>query len=317
MAKRIFVAGHRGLVGSALVRQIQKKNLGEPVLRTRQELDLLRADDVMQFFKSEKPDWVFLAAAKVGGIHGNNTYPYEFIYENLQIQNNVINAARTVGVEKFLFLGSSCIYPKLAPQPMQEEHLLSGKLEPTNEPYALAKIAGIKMCAALRREYGLNFYSVMPSNLFGPGDNYHPQNAHVIPMLLRRFHEARERGDRQVTVWGTGTPKREFLFSDDLAEACVFLMEKYNASDIGDFVNVGTGTDVTIRELAEEIKKVTGFQGELVFDTTKPDGTPRKLLDVSRMRELGWTSKTTLSQGLQVAYRDFVEKGLQNQKDGK
>jgi GDP-L-fucose synthase len=251
---------------------------------------------------------VLLAAAKVGGIVANNTYPADFIYQNLMVQCNVIHAAFSHGVKKLLFLGSSCIYPKLAPQPMKEEHLLTGLLEPTNEPYAVAKIAGIKMCGAYNRQYGTNFMSVMPTNLYGLGDNYDLQNSHVMPALIRKMHEAKARGDAQASVWGSGTPRREFLYSDDMADACVFLMENRDAKDTGEFVNIGVGEDLTIRELAERVAKVVGFQGELVFDSSKPDGTPQKLLDVTHLNELGWRAKTTMDQGIGMAYQDFMQR---------
>jgi len=306
MDKKIFIAGHKGLVGSALVRQLQKKGYKNFILKTREELDLMNTEQVFRFFEEEKPDWVFLAAAKVGGIYANNTYPVDFLLDNLKIQNNIIEASYKNNVEKLLFLGSSCIYPKLAPQPLKEEYLLTSALEPTNEPYALAKITGIKLCSAFNRQYGTNYISAMPCNLYGINDNYHAENAHVIPMLLRRFHEAKEKNLEKVTVWGTGTPMREFMCSDDLAEACVYLMENKNANEIGEFINIGAGTDVTIRELAEFIKETVGFEGKLEFDTTKPDGTPKKLLDVSRLNALGWKSKISLKEGLKISYEDFL-----------
>lgn len=306
MGKKIFIAGHKGLVGSALVRQLEKKGYKNLVLKDRDELDLMDSSRVFDFFEKEKPDWVFLAAAKVGGIHANNTYPVDFLLDNLKIQNNVIEAAYKSNTEKLLFLGSSCIYPKLAPQPLKEEYLLTSALEPTNEPYALAKITGIKLCNAYNRQYGTNFISVMPCNLYGINDNYHEENAHVIPMLIRRFNEAKEKNLEKVTVWGTGKPMREFMCSDDLAEACVYLMENKNADEIGEFINIGTGTDVTIKELAELIKETVGFKGELEFDTTKPDGTPKKLLDVSRLNKLGWQAKISFKEGLKLSYKDFL-----------
>ena len=306
MDKKIFIAGHKGLVGSALVRQLQKKGYKNLVLKTREELDLMITDQVFKFFEEEKPDWVFLAAAKVGGIYANNTYPVDFLLDNLKIQNNIIEASYKNNIEKLLFLGSSCIYPKLAPQPLKEEYLLTSALEPTNEPYALAKITGIKLCSAFNRQYGTNYISAMPCNLYGINDNYHAENAHVIPMLLRRFHEAKEKNLEKVTVWGTGTPMREFMCSDDLAEACVYLMENKNADEIGEFINIGVGTDVTIRELAELIKETVGFEGNLEFDITKPDGTPKKLLDVSRLNKLGWKAKISLKEGLKISYEDFL-----------
>ena len=302
---KIYVAGHRGLVGSALVRRLQAGGYTNITTRTHAELDLTSQQAVQTFFAVEKPEYVFLAAAKVGGIHANNTYPADFIYQNLAIQSNIIHAAYQNKVRKLLFLGSSCIYPKNAPQPMKEEYLLTGLLEPTNEPYALAKIAGIKMCAAYNRQYGTHFISVMPTNLYGPGDNYDLQNSHVLPALIRKMHEAKERGDAEAIVWGTGTPRREFLYSDDMADACVFLMEKSNAADIGEFVNIGVGKDVTIRELAELVAKTVGFKGQLFFDSTKLDGAPQKHLDVSRLTQLGWHAKTSLRDGIQSAYQDY------------
>lgn len=317
---KIYVAGHRGLVGSAIVRQLETKGYTNIVKRTHAELDLTDALGTDAFFESERPDYVFLAAAKVGGIVANNTYPAEFIRDNLMIQNNVIHSAWRHKVDRLLFLGSSCIYPKLAPQPMKEEHLLTGPLEPTNRPYALAKIAGIEMCWSYNRQYGTRYLAAMPTNLYGPGDNYHPENSHVIPALLRKFHEAKQSGTEAVTVWGTGTPRREFLFSDDMADACVYLMElpddRYTqllGSDeaaTGRFepplVNVGVGEDVTIKELAEIISGIVGYSGKIQFDVSKPDGTPRKLMDVSRIRSIGWAARTTIESGLQVAYRDFL-----------
>lgn len=317
---KIYVAGHRGLVGSAIVRQLETKGYTNIVKRTHAELDLTDALGTDAFFESERPDYVFLAAAKVGGIVANNTYPAEFIRDNLMIQNNVIHSAWRHKVDRLLFLGSSCIYPKLAPQPMKEEHLLTGPLEPTNRPYALAKIAGIEMCWSYNRQYGTRYLAAMPTNLYGPGDNYHPENSHVIPALLRKFHEAKQSGTEAVTVWGTGTPRREFLFSDDMADACVYLMElpddRYTqllGSDeaaTGRFepplVNVGVGEDVTIKELAEIIGGIVGYSGKIQFDVSKPDGTPRKLMDVSRIRSIGWAARTTLEAGLQVAYHDFM-----------
>ena len=302
---KVFVAGHRGLVGSALVRRLTACGYQNIITAGRSELDLLNHSGVNEFFRSIRPDVVYLAAAKVGGIYANSTYPADFILDNLKIQNNVIEAAWRQGVQKLLFLGSSCIYPKMAPQPIKEEYLLTSSLEPTNEPYAIAKIAGIKLCSALNRQYGTNFISVMPTNLYGPNDNYHPENAHVIPMLLRRFHEATVKGQPSVTVWGTGTPRREFMYADDMAEACIFLMENFSAHDIGELINIGTSEDCTIRELAESIKKVVGFNGVIEFDTTKPDGTPRKLMDVSRLHRLGWRHKTSLQEGLVKTYEDF------------
>ena len=308
---KIYIAGHRGLVGSAIKREFEKKGYTNLVYRTHSELDLTDSNAVAEFFEQEKPVWVVQAAAKVGGIVGNNTYPVEFMLENLKIQNNIIENSYKTGVKKLLFLGSSCIYPKNTPQPMKEEYLLSDYLEKTNEGYALAKICGIKLCSYYNREYGTNYMSVMPCNLYGIGDNYHPQNAHVIPMLIRRFHEAKELGLKEVTVWGTGTPRREFLFADDLAEAVVFLMETKDAKDIGEFINIGSGKDMTIAEIAELIKETVGFDGALVYDKTKPDGTMLKLMDVSRINTLGWKSKTELKKGLKIAYEDF----LKNKRD--
>jgi len=306
--KIIFVAGHKGLAGSAICRKLEKDGYHNISTRDRKELDLTDSYAVKAFFASEKPHWVFLAAARVGGIYANNTYPVEFLLENMKIQNNVIESAHENQVEKLLFLGSSCIYPKSAPQPLKEEYLLTSELEKTNEAYAVAKISGIKLCAAMNRQYHTNFLSVMPTNLFGPNDNYHPENAHVLPALIRRFHEAKYAGKNEVVVWGTGKPMREFLHSDDLAEACLFLMENHNAADIGEFINIGTGKDCTIYELAQTIKEVVGFEGKLTFDTSKPDGTFRKVMDVSRMEGFGWTAKVRLRQGLETAYIDFVEK---------
>jgi len=306
MSKKIFVAGHKGLVGSALVRALKNNSYNNLILKSREELDLMDTASVSEFFESEKPDWVFLAAAKVGGIYANNTYPVDFLLDNLKIQNNIIEACYKNNVEKLLFLGSSCIYPKLAPQPLKEEYLLTSELEKTNEPYALAKITGIKLCNAYNRQYGTNYISVMPCNLYGVNDNYHVENAHVIPMLMRRFHEAKEQKLEKVTVWGTGTPLREFMCSDDLANACLYLMENKTSAEVGEFINIGTGTDVTIRELAELIKETVGFEGELEFDPTKPDGTPRKLLDVSRLNSLGWQAQISIKEGLKISYQDFL-----------
>lgn len=306
---RIYIAGHRGLVGSAIARRLQAGGYTNLITLTHAELELTDQQAVKRFFAYERPEYVFLAAAKVGGIHANNTYPAEFIYNNLAVQTNVIHAAWESGVKKLLFLGSSCIYPKHAPQPMKEEHLLSGPLEPTNEPYAIAKIAGLKMCAAYNRQYGTNFLCVMPTNLYGPGDNFDLENSHVLPALVRKMYEAKLRCDKEVVVWGTGTPRREFLYSDDLADACVFLMERYNAAEIGEFINVGMGEDVTIRELAGLAARVVGFDGNLVFDAGKPDGTPRKLLDVSRLHALGWRHRTGLEEGIRRTYRWYLESG--------
>jgi GDP-L-fucose synthase len=296
------VAGHRGLVGSALVRALTLRGHTQLLLRTRDELDLTDQAAVREFFDAERPDVVILAAARVGGIYANNSRPALFIRDNLLIQDNVIDAAQRAGAAKFVFLGSSCIYPKLAPQPIKEEYILTGPLEPTNEPYAIAKIAGVKMCEAYRREFGFNAISLMPTNLYGPGDNFDLQNAHVLPSLIRRFHEAKTRGDDSVTVWGTGSPRREFLHVDDLADAILFLLQTYDAESL---VNIGWGEDVTIRELAELVASVVGFAGRLVFDPTKPDGTPRKLLDVSRLTSLGWRPQIALHQGIERTYAWF------------
>jgi GDP-L-fucose synthase len=304
--QRIYVAGHRGLVGSGICRRLEAGGYRNLITRTHAELDLLDQRAVAAFFAEQKPDAVVLAAAKVGGIIANNTYRAQFIYENLAIQNNVIHSAYMNGVRRLLFLGSSCIYPKLAPQPMKEEHLLTGTLEPTNEPYAIAKIAGIKLCAAYNSQYGTDYIAAMPTNMYGPGDNYDLQNSHVLPALIRKMHEARVAGRAQVEIWGSGSPRREFLYSDDLADACVFLLENASAAELGEFVNVGCGEDVTIRELASTVARVVGFNGELVYDASKPDGTPRKLLDISRIRAMGWAPKVALEQGIALAYRDFL-----------
>ncbi|XP_038889124.1 putative GDP-L-fucose synthase 2 [Benincasa hispida] len=301
---KIFVAGHRGLVGSAIVRKLQQLGFTNLLLRSHTELDLTRQSDVEAFFANEKPRFVILAAAKVGGIHANNTYPADFIAINLQIQTNVIDSAYRYGVEKLLFLGSSCIYPKFAPQPIPEDALLTGPLEPTNEWYAVAKIAGIKMCQAYRIQYNWNAISGMPTNLYGPNDNFHPENSHVLPALMRRFHEAKVNGAKEVVVWGSGSPLREFLHVDDLADAVVFLMEEY--SDLG-HLNVGSGKEVSIKELAELVKEVVGFEGDLVWDKSKPDGTPRKLMDSSKLAELGWNPKISLKDGLVDTYKWYVQ----------
>ena len=300
---KIFIAGHRGMVGSAIHRKLISEGYTNIIVRTSSELDLRIQEPVNEFFETERPEYVFLAAAKVGGIMANNMYRADFLYENLMIQSNVIHSAYATGVQKLMFLGSSCIYPKLAPQPMKEEYLLTGLLEPTNEPYAIAKIAGIKMCDAYRAQYGCNFISVMPTNLYGPNDNYDLQNAHVLPTLIRKFHEAKQNGDPAVTIWGTGTPKREFLHADDLASACVYLMENYNEEGL---VNIGTGEDVTITELAMLIKEIVGYEGALVYDHTKPDGTPRKLMDVSKLSQLGWKYSINLKEGLKRVYDDYL-----------
>lgn len=306
---KIFVAGHRGLVGSAIKRELEEKGYTNIVTRTHKELDLTDSKAVSEFFEAEKPDYVILSAAKVGGIQGNNTFPVEFFTENMKIQLNVITNAFKQNVKKLLFLGSSCIYPKNAPQPMKEEYLLSSKLEKTNEMYALAKISGLKLCASYNREYNTDYISVMPCNLYGLNDNYDTKNAHVLPMLVRRFHEAKEAGLKEVTVWGTGTPLREFMYAGDLAKAVVYLMENKSAKEIGEFINIGTGTEVTILELAQMIKKIVGFEGELVFDKSKPDGTMRKLMDVSRINNLGWKAETSLEEGIKIVYNDFLTGG--------
>lgn len=302
-SSRVFVAGHRGLVGSAIVRRLQVEGADNLLLRSRTELDLTVQAQVDAFFAAEKPDYVFLAAAKVGGIHANSSYPAEFIRDNLVIQTHVIHAAWKHGVRKLCFLGSSCIYPKLAPQPLKEEYLLTGPLEPTNEWYAVAKIAGIKLCQAYRRQYGFDAISLMPTNLYGPGDNFDLNSSHVLPALIRKFHEAKERGDEQVVIWGSGTPQREFLYVDDLADAAVFLMRRYSSEE---FINVGVGRDLSIRELAEQVADIVGFKGTIVTDVTKPDGTPRKLMDVSRLNSLGWQACTGLDEGIAKTYRWFM-----------
>ncbi|ADK31520.1 GDP-fucose synthetase [Brachyspira pilosicoli P43/6/78] len=305
--KKIYIAGHRGLVGSAIDRVLTKKGYSNIIRKTHSELDLRNREDVFKFFEKEKPEWVFLSAAKVGGIYANNTYPVDFLLYNLQIQNNIIEASYTYGVEKLMFLGSSCIYPKECPQPIKEEYLLSGYLESTNRPYALAKITGIELCESYNRQYNTNYIAVMPCNLYGINDNYHAENAHVIPMLIRRFHEAKINNLKETVIWGSGTPLREFMCSDDLAEACIYLMENKDAKDIGKFINIGSGKEVTIKELAELIKKVVGFTGEIKLDSSKPDGTMRKLLDVSKINALGWKYKTELEDGLKIAYEDFLK----------
>ncbi len=299
---KIYIAGHRGMVGSAIQRKLLGMGFTNIITRTSTELDLRVQEPVNEFFETERPDYVFLAAAKVGGIWANQSYPADFIYQNIVVQSNVIHSAYATGVKKLLFLGSSCIYPKLAPQPMKEEYLLTGLLEHTNEPYAIAKIAGIKMCDAYRAQYGCNFISVMPTNLYGPNDNYDLQNAHVLPTLIRKFHEAKQNGDPAVTIWGTGKPMREFLHADDLADACCFLMENYNQDGL---VNIGTGEDVTITQLALLIKEVVGYEGDLIYDASKPDGTPRKLMDVSKLTNLGWKYSIELKDGLKQVYNDY------------
>lgn len=310
---KIYVAGHQGMVGSAIVRRLQADGYSNIITRTRQELDLTNQAAVAEFFIREKPEYVFLAAAKVGGIHANNTYPAEFIYENLMIEANIIHASHQAGVQRLLFLGSSCIYPKHAPQPMKEEALLTGPLEPTNEPYAIAKIAGIKLCESYNRQYGRDYRSVMPTNLYGPGDNFHPENSHVIPALLRRFHEAVLSGAEEVVIWGSGKPMREFLYVDDMAAACVHVMgldkDVYAAhtQPMLAHINVGTGVDCTILELAETVARVTGFEGRLVFDASRPDGAPRKLMDVSRSKSMNWQSSISLAAGLRQTYSWFLK----------
>ncbi|WP_161887640.1 GDP-L-fucose synthase [Pontibacter russatus] len=299
---KIYVAGHRGMVGSALVRALEAAGYANIVTRSSAELDLREQAAVRVFFEEERPEYVFLAAAKVGGIVANNTFRADFLYDNLLMEANVIHSSYKAGVKKLLFLGSSCIYPKLAPQPLKEEYLLTGPLEPTNEPYAIAKIAGVKLCEAFRDQFGCDFVSVMPTNLYGYNDNYHPEHSHVLPALIRRFHEAKERGAETVTIWGTGSPRREFLFADDLAEACLFLMQTYSGREL---VNIGTGEDISIKALAELVKDVVGYEGELAFDTARPDGTPRKLMDVSKLHGLGWRHKTELREGIALAYADF------------
>ncbi|HEY6505828.1 MAG TPA: GDP-L-fucose synthase [Chitinophagaceae bacterium] len=301
---KIYVAGHRGMVGSAILRQLKQEGFANLILRTSSELDLRNQQAVNDFFAKEKPEYVFLAAAKVGGIVANNTYRADFLYDNLLIESNIIHAAYVNKVSKLLFLGSSCIYPKLAPQPLKEEYLLTGLLESTNEPYAVAKITGIKLCEAYRDQYGCNFISAMPTNLYGPGDNYHLQNSHVIPALIRKFHEAKQDKSSFVEIWGTGSPLREFMYADDVANACVFLMKNYNDKL---FVNIGTGEEVTIKELALLVKDVVGFPGDIKFDTSKPDGTPRKLMDSSRLHNMGWKHAVSLKEGLRKTYPFFLE----------
>jgi len=301
---RIYVAGHRGMVGSAIIRKLNAEGYQHLITRTSSELDLRSQAAVRQFFEEEKPDYIFLAAAKVGGIHANNTYRAEFIYDNMMIQNNIIHESYRSGVTKLLFLGSSCIYPKMAPQPMREDYLLTGELEPTNEPYAIAKIAGIKMCDAYRSQYGCNFISVMPTNLYGPNDNYDLNNSHVLPALIRKFHEAKVNGAPSVEVWGSGSPRREFLHADDLAAACYYLMQTYNEPGL---VNIGTGEDITIKELAELVQQTVGYEGEIVWNTAKPDGTPRKLMDVSKLTGFGWKYSISLEEGLQRVYQEYAE----------
>jgi GDP-L-fucose synthase len=315
--QKIYIAGHRGMVGSAILRNLEAKGFNNFVTRTHAELDLTNQAKVASFFEQEKPDQVYLAAARVGGIHANNTYPADFIYDNLMVQNNVIHHAFLAGVKRLLFLGSSCIYPQLANQPMREDALLTGKLEPTNEPYAIAKIAGIKMCESYNRQYGashgIDYRSVMPTNLYGPGDNYHPENSHVIPALIRRFHEAKVSNEPEVVIWGTGTSRREFLFVDDMAAASVFVMEldkkiyDQHTKPMQSHINVGFGSDITIAELAKAVGDAVGYQGKISSDTSKPDGSPRKWMDSSRLNRLGWSAKTALQEGLALAYSDFLK----------
>ena len=304
---KIYVAGHRGLVGSALVKRLREEGYSNLVLKTSKELDLRRQADVEAFFAQERPDYVFLAAAKVGGILANSTFKAEFIYNNIMIAANVIEASYRTGVKKLLNLGSSCIYPKFAPQPMKEEYLLTGPLEPTNEPYAVAKIAAIKLCRYYNEQYGTNFISVMPTNVYGPGDNFDLEASHVVPALLRKFHEAKAAGRPSVTVWGSGSPFREFLFIDDLADACLFLMERYAYPQIGEFINIGTGKDIMIRDVALLVRKIIGFSGDVIYDRAKPDGTPKKLLDVSRINSLGWKARVALEEGILLTYNAFMK----------
>jgi len=302
---KIYIAGHRGMVGGAILRNLTAKGFQNIITRTSGQLDLRNQPEVNDFFAAEKPDYVFLAAARVGGIYANSTFRAEFLYDNLMIEANIINAAAKNDVTKLMFLGSSCIYPKMAPQPLKEDYLLTGTLESTNEPYAIAKIAGIKLCEAYRRQYGCNFISVMPTNLYGIGDNYDLKNSHVLPALIRKMHEAKINNAEEVVVWGTGTPKREFLFADDLAEACSFLMGNYNEEQL---INIGTGQDQSIADLATLIKDIVGFKGKIVFDSTKPDGTPRKLMDVTKLHNIGWKHTIELKEGIQLAYQDFLQK---------
>jgi GDP-L-fucose synthase len=309
---KIYVAGHRGMVGSAIARRLEQGGYRNVVTRTHDELDLLDQAAVRDFVRAERPEYIFIAAAKVGGIHANNVYRADFIYQNLTIETNLIQAAHEAGVGRLLFLGSSCIYPRDCPQPIKEEYLLTGPLEQTNEPYAIAKIAGIKLCESYNRQFRTRYICAMPTNLYGVGDNYHPENSHVLPALIRRMHEAKASGAKSVTVWGSGTPRREFLLSDELADACVFMMERndrlVNGNDRVPLYNVGCGDDVTIRELAETVRDVVGFEGELLFDSSKPDGTPRKLLDVSRLGDMGWRARVPLSEGIAIAYHDFLKR---------
>ena len=307
LSSKIFIAGHRGMVGSAIWRELDARGYRHLIGKSRKELDLLDQGAVARFMEIERPDYVFLAAAKVGGIQANNSQPAPFLFENLQLQNNIIHSAHKAGVKKLFFLGSSCIYPRLAPQPLKEEYLLSGPLEPTNEWYAIAKIAGVKMCQAYRKQYGADFISAMPTNLYGPNDNFDLNNSHVLPALIRKFHEAKTDGRSEVLCWGTGSPRREFLYVDDLARACLFLMANYSEEN---FINVGTGVDVTIRELSEIVSGVIGFKGKIAWDPSKPDGTPRKLLDVTRLSALGWKPQVELEAGIRLAYEAFLKMGV-------
>ncbi|MEA2013226.1 MAG: GDP-L-fucose synthase [Verrucomicrobiota bacterium] len=311
-SSKIYVAGHRGMAGSAILKKLEKAGYNNFILRTHKELDLTVQKDVKIFFAEEQPEYVFLAAAKVGGINANNTYKADFIYQNTIIASNIIDAAYSNNVKKLLFLGSSCIYPKLAPQPIKEEYLLTSELEPTNEAYAIAKIVGLKMCAAYNEQYGTDFISVMPTNLYGPGDNYNPENSHVFAALIKKIHDAVQNGDTTVSIWGSGTPRREFLYSEDLADACIFIMENYSHKKTGECLNIGTGKDLTIKELAETIAKVADFTGKLVFDTSKPDGTPQKLLDISKISTLGWKPKTSLLEGIKKTYQNYKKQQKQN-----
>ncbi len=304
---KIFVAGHKGLVGSAILRNLRQKGYNNLILKSRKELDLINQRQVNEFFEKEKPDYVFLAAAKVGGIGANSIYPADFIYENLMIESNVIHAAYRYKVRKLLFLGSSCIYPKMCPQPIKEEYLLTGSLETTNEAYALAKIAGLKMCQFYNQQYGTNFISVMPTNLYGPNDNFDLESSHVLPAMIRKFHEAKIRGDSEVVLWGDGTPLREFMYVDDLADACVYLMENYSGSE---FINIGTGKEISIRLLAEKIKMIVGYKGDIHWNTSKPNGTPRKLLDISKITSMGWTYKVGLDEGIEKTYKWYKEQEI-------
>lgn len=312
LTDKIYIAGHTGMVGSAIKRALEQKGYKNIITRTSGDLDLRCQSDVKRFFEQERPQFVFLAAAKVGGIVANKNLRADFLYDNLMIEANIIHAAYATGVKKLLFLGSSCIYPKMAQQPLKPEYLLSGLLEPTNEPYAIAKIAGIKLCEAYRDQYGCNFISVMPTNLYGLNDNYHPENSHVLPALIRRFHEANASGADKVTIWGTGTPRREFLYADDLADACLFLMQHYNEREL---INIGSGRDYTISELAHIIKACTGFKGEIEYDNTKPDGTPRKLMDSSKIHQLGWQHTIELEEGIALAYQDFLKNTVKHNQN--